>query len=61
MTSDAKKYRLLAGLSDNEGHRLGEVGDEIDTIPPKSAEWLLAQGLIEPADKRKKPDTGGEG
>lgn len=44
-------YRCLVGLDyEADGrHVRHEPGDIADDIPAKSAVWLLAQGLIEPA------------
>lgn len=47
------RYRVLMGL-DYPPNKRAEIGDIVEDLPAQSVKWLLADGLIEDADKPKK-------
>ena len=47
------RYRVLTGL-DYPPNKRAEIGDIVEDLPAQSIKWLLADGLIEDADKAKK-------
>lgn len=47
------RYRVLTGL-DYPPNKRAEIGDIVEDLPAQSVKWLLADGLIEDADKTKK-------
>lgn len=46
MSTDAKQYKVIVGLSWYDDGR-AEPGEVRDDIPKESLEWLLEQGMIE--------------
>lgn len=46
----AGPFRVLVGINYPPNDRRAEPGDVVNDIPAADAPWMVAQGLIEPAN-----------
>lgn len=48
------RYKVLVGI--NYRDKRAEPGDTVDDLTSGEAEWMLADGVIEPAPRQKKAE-----